>query len=218
MGRTAKHLEVHAKAEQALARAGRTPEETRQALVLAAFEEMHVQGFRAASLQRILERVGVTKGALYHHFRNKDELGLAVIDEVIWGEAREMWDHLLEGDGHVVDRMQELLRAEMTGCDDDSVAHGCPVNNLVQEMSSVDETFRQRLERIQTKWRDKLQEALEKGQASREIIAELDPRRFATLMVASFEGCNGIAKCARSTELFKDCLQGMIDQLEGIRA
>jgi len=56
----------------------RDPQATRQALLLAAFEEIHEQGFRAASLDRILERAGCTKGALYHHFENKTALGYAV--------------------------------------------------------------------------------------------------------------------------------------------
>jgi TetR/AcrR family transcriptional regulator, transcriptional repressor for nem operon len=212
------HQDLHQAAETLLAKAPKGADETRQQLVLAAFLEMHEQGFRNASLSRILERVGVTKGALYHHFKNKDELGYAVIDEVIWTQAQATWGHLLEGEGHVVDRMADLLRGEMDGIDDASVSYGCPVNNLVQEMSSVDEGFRQRLERIQCAWREALQRAIEQGQADGQIRLEVDAARFATLMVASYEGCNGIAKCARSSQLFKDCVLGMIDQLETLRA
>jgi AcrR family transcriptional regulator len=209
--------DLHAAAAELLSRPPKGAEETRQQLVIAAFLEMHEQGFRNASLSRILERVGVTKGALYHHFKNKDELGYAVIDEVIWTQAKEMWGHLLEGEGHVVDRMADLLRHEMENADDNSVSYGCPVNNLVQEMSSVDEGFRQRLERIQSAWREAMRKAIELGQAQGQIRLEVDADRMATLMVASFEGCNGIAKCARSSDLFKDCLQGIIDQLELLR-
>ncbi len=211
------HHDLHARAEAQLARHPGTAEETRAALVTAAFLEMHEQGFRNASLQRILQRVGVTKGALYHHFKNKDELGYAVIDEVIWTQAREMWGHLLEGEGHTVDRIQDLLRGEMQHADADRVNFGCPVNNLVQEMSSVDEGFRQRLERIQTAWREAMQQAIQQGQAAGQIKLEVDAARFATLMVASYEGCSGIAKCARSSELFTECMQAMIDQLETLR-
>ena len=61
----------------------RNPEQTRQALLEAAFEEIYRVGFQAASLDRILDRAGVTKGALYHHFKNKLELGYAVLEEVV---------------------------------------------------------------------------------------------------------------------------------------
>ena len=48
---------------------------TREKIILAAFNEMYQSGFQAASLIRILKDSGITKGALYHHFENKIELG-----------------------------------------------------------------------------------------------------------------------------------------------
>jgi len=63
----------------------RAPEVTRQKLLSAAFEEIYRSGFQAASLDRILAKAGVTKGALYHHFIDKAALGYAVVDEVVKG-------------------------------------------------------------------------------------------------------------------------------------
>jgi len=56
--------------------------DTRSKILFAAYKEIHLHGFQAASLNNILAHTGVTKGALYHHFPNKTELGYAVIDEV----------------------------------------------------------------------------------------------------------------------------------------
>ena len=56
---------------------------TRQEILESAFQEIHRNGFQAASLTSILERTGVTKGALYHHFPNKQALGYAVLEEVV---------------------------------------------------------------------------------------------------------------------------------------
>ena len=53
----------------------RDPGRTRQHLLEAAFQEIYKVGFQAASLQTILSNAGVTKGALYHHFKNKKALG-----------------------------------------------------------------------------------------------------------------------------------------------
>jgi len=52
---------------------------TRRKILESAFHEIHRNGFQAASLNPILERTGVTKGALYHHFPNKQTLGYAVL-------------------------------------------------------------------------------------------------------------------------------------------
>ena len=56
--------------------------DTRRALVAAARRLWSARGYGAASLDEVCARAGVTKGALYHHFRNKEDLFLAVYAEV----------------------------------------------------------------------------------------------------------------------------------------
>jgi TetR/AcrR family transcriptional repressor of nem operon len=60
----------------------RDPVRTRQRLLQAAFQEVYHTGFQGSDLETILDGAGVTKGALYHHFENKEALGYAVVDEV----------------------------------------------------------------------------------------------------------------------------------------
>ena len=49
--------------------------DTRGKILNAAYREIHTNGFQSASLNNILARTGLAKGALYHHFPNKTELG-----------------------------------------------------------------------------------------------------------------------------------------------
>ena len=72
-------------------RAPRDPERTRGRLLQAAFQEIHRSGFRSADLDAILAKAGVTKGALYYHFDNKEALGYAVVDEVIASKVPPKW-------------------------------------------------------------------------------------------------------------------------------
>lgn len=55
---------------------------TRDALVEVARRLFGQQGFNATSLEEIVSEAGVTKGALYHHFSDKEELFLAVVEVV----------------------------------------------------------------------------------------------------------------------------------------
>lgn len=52
----------------------RTGLDARDALARAALEVIREEGFDALSLLRVAQRVGVSKSAVYHHFRTKDEL------------------------------------------------------------------------------------------------------------------------------------------------
>ena len=64
---------------------GRTknPEATRLLLVECAFQKIYDHGYTRASVDRILSKTGLTKGAVYHHFEGKAALAHAVIDDVI---------------------------------------------------------------------------------------------------------------------------------------
>ncbi len=57
-------------------------ETTRAALLVAARELFAAKGFAGAGREEIVERAGVTRGALYHHFASKEDLFRAVYEEV----------------------------------------------------------------------------------------------------------------------------------------
>jgi AcrR family transcriptional regulator len=60
----------------------RQAEVTRQLLVATARDLFTDHGFAATSIEEIIQRAGVAKGALYHHFSGKSDLFRAVYDAV----------------------------------------------------------------------------------------------------------------------------------------
>ncbi|MEO1573421.1 MAG: TetR/AcrR family transcriptional regulator, partial [Pseudomonadota bacterium] len=152
----------------------RDPDRTREAILEAAFEEIHAQGFRSASIDNILRRTGVTKGALYHHFPNKNALGYAVVDEVIAPWAERIMAPLSDPS---LDPLETILRLAQEQLEQDTRGTpilGCPVNNLVHEMSGLDDGFRSRLDGIMERWRVGLADALRRGQADGSVRQDID--------------------------------------------
>ena len=115
---------------------------TRALLLQAAFEEMYRSGFRSADLDAILAAVGVTKGALYYHFDNKEALGYAVVDEVIASLTHQKWVQPLRNAKNPIDVLIRIFQSESLKKGD--VQRGCYLLNLSQEMSGLDEGFRRR--------------------------------------------------------------------------
>ncbi len=196
--------------------ARRQSDHTRQKLLQCAFEEIHRSGFRSASLDAILENSSVTKGALYHHFKNKAELGYAVVDEVVRPFVESRWRPALESDdpiGTAVAVVRELIaaRGEM------ALKLGCPFNNLCQEMSPVDEGFRKRLNGILDDWRRATIAGLRHGQKKGTVRKDVDPKAAAAFIIAGVEGCIGMAKASRSREFLEAGMHGLIDYLEHLR-
>ncbi len=65
--------------------------DTRRALLTTARELFARNGFQATRTEEIVQRAGLTRGALYHHFRDKEELFRAVLDEVAGEVDRSLW-------------------------------------------------------------------------------------------------------------------------------
>src|SRR2546421_12565335 len=57
-------------------------EATRGALMAAARELFAERGYAGGSTEEIVQRADVTRGALYHHFRGKDDLFRAVFEQI----------------------------------------------------------------------------------------------------------------------------------------
>jgi AcrR family transcriptional regulator len=195
----------------------KTPDLTRQKLLEAAFAEIHRNGFQAASLTQILADTGLTKGALYHHFPDKKALGLAVIDEVIRPQLAAMMLAPLADTDQPLATMQRLLRNKAKETDPWVVTLGCPLNNLMQEMSPVDEAFRLRLNSLFESWVGAMAAALKRGIASGEVDAAVKPGETAFFIVSALEGCIGMSKNTQSVAAYRSCLgqlSGFLDTLK----
>jgi AcrR family transcriptional regulator len=184
----------------------KTPDLTRQKLLDAAFIEIHHHGFQAASLSQILADTGLTKGALYHHFPDKKALGLAVIEEAIRPRLAAMMFEPLEATLQPLADMQGMFAAKSAETEPWVVELGCPLNNLMQEMSSVDETFRLNLNKLFQDWVKVVAEALERGQASGEVCADVQAEDTAFFIVSALEGCIGMSKNTQSVAAYRGCL------------
>jgi len=195
----------------------RDPIKTREKLLQSAYQQIHEHGFQTASLDEILRDTGVTKGALYHHFPNKNALGYAVVEEIIAPMLAEFWiNPVVDSDDPVV-AMQQVIRETGESMSMQELKLGCPLNNLSQEMSATDEGFRLRLDQIYDQWRGALSVALQDGKAKGCVAAHVDPVTTAAFLVASLEGCIGMAKNSQDMNILLQCGQGINDFLETLK-
>jgi TetR/AcrR family transcriptional regulator, transcriptional repressor for nem operon len=198
-------------------RRARDPDANRDKLLQAAFEEIYRRGFQAASLDTILAKAGVTKGALYHHFPDKAALGYAVVDEVVKGFLLKRWGVLEPPTGDPVSALQQVLRGRSAGLTTREVELGCPLNNLAQEMSPLDQKFRKAVNATFDIWIEAVARDLERGQTEGTVRKDVDAREIAAFVVASIEGSFGLAKGAQSAALLRSNLGVLNSFLEGLR-
>jgi TetR/AcrR family transcriptional regulator, transcriptional repressor for nem operon len=193
----------------------RNPERTRERLPQAAFREVYRSGFQSASLDTILAVAGVTKAARYYHFDSKEALGYAIVDEVIAPDFHGKWLRPLERGKDPIDTLIGIVRGESVRPED--VRGGCPLNNLAQERSPLDEGFRKRLATVFHEWPEGIASALRKGQTHGRVRRDVEPAETAGFLMAMVEGYVSLAKNAQDAQVSKTGKKNMVGWLRSLR-
>jgi len=198
-------------------RRSRDPERTRERLLQAGFREIYRSGFQSASIDTILAATNVTKGALYHHFESKDALGYAIVEEVVATLPRDRWILPLQrsNDQDAIDALIGVVRAIPTRPRD--IKGGCPLVNLAQEMSQLDEQFRKRLERIFHAWQGAVAMVLRRGQSQGTVRRDLVPEETASFLIALVEGYEVLAKNAQDVKVWEVGIRNISEWLRSLR-
>jgi AcrR family transcriptional regulator len=199
--------------------AGARAEATRQKILHAAFVEFYKNGFQAGSLNRIVEAAGTTKGALFHHFAGgKQELGYAVVDEIIEPLLKARWlDPLTDSIHPLSDVKRAFRRFVKQDIETGAWLQGCPLNNLAQEMSPLDEGFRTRIDTLYATWRQRLAVALSAGILAGNVKKDISPRNVAALIVAAQMGIWGTGKYSKDESLMVQLSVSLCEYLDRLR-
>ena len=194
----------------------RNPEKTRNRLLESAFEEIHAHGFQGMRVDEVLRKAELQKGAFYHHFSSKLELSYAVLEERVTPLLAQMW---LEPIKDTTDPIKEFpkflqnLTQNVPQCIRD---HGCPLNNLAQEMSSQDKGFQERIAVVFNRWIDGYTELFKKAQESGKVTNDVDAEEIARFLVAILEGTLSVSKGEQSPLQWQACHSQLQVYLQGL--
>jgi len=193
-------------------------ENTRRKILTVAFAEFYKNGFQGGSLNHIVEMSGATKGALFHHFAGKQELGYAVVDEIIEPILKQRWIDPIAGSTNPIADLKKAFRQFVKqDIESGSWVQGCPLNNLAQEMSPLDEGFRNRIDKLYDTWRKSFAAALASGMKAGKVRNDISPRNVAALVVAAQMGIWGTGKSSQDAELMIQAAEAVCDYLDSLK-
>jgi TetR/AcrR family transcriptional regulator, transcriptional repressor for nem operon len=167
---------------------GRVTTTTRDNLLHAATRLMLERGYNGTTVDEICSAAGTTKGAFFHHFKNKDDLGLATLDRY----AERIFEVMKQGAnkrphdavGRVYDYVEALGR--MSHAKEKRPA--CMLAIETMELGAVHEEFRKRCEQHFETWATYLEELLERAIATLPHPIAPTPRELADQLIVVFEG------------------------------
>lgn len=194
----------------------RNPEKTRTEILRAAFDIVYQHGFRASSVKMIVEKAGVTQGAFFHYFSTKNDLGYALADEVLKDMTLDRWIRPLAAYRNPVHGMITRFRKLLEATSDEELALGCPLNNLTQEMSSVDPVFREKLRAVLNLWIDETERYLRKAQVEGYLKPDVKVRRAAEFIVMIEEGSWAMVKNLTDRKIYWSLYESFRHFLESI--
>ena len=196
----------------------RTPQQTRESILEAAFQEIHAHGFQGMRVDEIIRLSGFKKGAFYHHFKSKAELGYAVMEDKITPFLENLWIKPLSVMRNPIAELPTQLKDTFEQLPAKMAKYGCPLNNIAQEMSALDEFFRQLVNDLFNRWIDTLKDVFEQGKHDGYVRQNVDSHAVACFVVASIEGSISLYKTEHDHQLWPDFLEQLSLYLQMLKA
>ena len=160
---------------------------TKQRLIEAGLSMLLEHGYHDLGIQALLLATATPKGSFYHHFADKEDFALQVIDQYMQ-QVHAGLDACLGDTSRPplarVRRFFELTRQSYK----EQGYMGCLLGGLGQELSGISEVFRRRIEACFSEIASRLAGSLEEARTRGELPADSDSKRLAGLLVDCWEG------------------------------
>lgn len=172
---------------------------SRDKLLDVTFEEVYKYGYGGAATAAILKKAGVPKGSMYHHFKSKKEMVLAMIEERLIPKVREFFDFEMKKDSTALDILAHTL--DKISKNKMLIMHGCPLHRLMFEMEALDSDIAKACEDEFEILTTNLARVLKFGMKEGSILED-DPKALAEFFVASSWGLLSRPASTSSEEQF----------------
>jgi TetR/AcrR family transcriptional regulator, transcriptional repressor for nem operon len=193
----------------------RKGERTRRAIVETAADLFNTKGYFGSSMNDLVRETGLEKGGIYNHFSSKEELACAAFDYSA-ALMRERFEVALASGEGALECLFAIVDVLGNLVDDPPVAGGCPVLNTAVESDDAPPELKERAREAISGWLRLIGRTVKEGVRAGEFAPEADPRRTASLVVATLEGammlsrlCDDPAHMKRAVGHLKEHLRSL---------
>lgn len=190
----------------------RDPEYTRNKILQRSGVLFNTHGYKSTSISDITGATGLTKGAIYTHFRNKEELertSLAMLAESMYEKMR----NAIKVEPTAGLKLRAIFRFFESYITDPPFKGGCPLMNAAIESDDASPILKKEALKILTTLRRSIVVVLENGIKHGQIKPGINVEFFATLIIASLEGAIMMGKLQDNNEDIRRILKHLESQL-----
>ena len=190
---------------------------TRLMILRKAFELIYIKGFRATSIDDIIATTQVTKGAFYYHFKQKDEMGLAIINELLKPSLIQGFIEPLQGEADPLEQIYSQMHYLLIENKFLKPEYGCPVANLTQEMMPWNKLFGQALNELAKKWERELIAKIDYGKKNGVIRNDINTKQAVIFILSGYWGTRTLGKLASNQAPYRTYLKELKKYLDSMR-
>lgn len=185
------------------------PVATRGRILDVASDEFQKRGYHATSMHDLMRLADVPGGSVYHYFPTKKSLALAVIEERVANIVARTWIDPVRAASSASAGIMAVFDSVAQSIGRDGAVSGCPLNNLVLELSLADQDFQSALLKVFDLWRQGIARRF-RDDIKAGIVRSIDPERLATFVVALFSGSMSMAKAAQNGSAIRECREELV--------
>lgn len=160
---------------------------TKQRLLDAGLAMLLEHGYNDLGIQALVGATATPKGSFYHHFKNKEDFALQVIDRYVQQVHAGLDACLDDNSRPPLDRVRRFFELTQRNYRKDGYM-GCLLGGLGQELSAVNDVFRRKIDTCFSEIAARLAVCLEEARAGGDLPADADTQRMASLLVDCWEG------------------------------
>lgn len=180
---------------------------TRLDILSKAFELIYTKGYQTTSIDDILATTNVTKGAFYYHFKNKDVMGKAIIDEIVKPNITKSFIEPLNNSDNPLDNIYSLIHNLLLENDFLKIQYGCPTSNLIQEMTPWNIEFSSTLLELVDTWQQAIIEVINKAIKEGQIKSDVNAEQVAYFIMSGYWGIRNFGKVYNNIDCYYSYLK-----------
>lgn len=190
----------------------REKQTAREKLLDITFEEVYMNGYAATSVDTILKKAGVPKGSMYHHFKSKKELALAMVQEKLFVKMDIFFNFEKEEGKTVLEGFRKTLVS--ISKNELLVTYGCPLYRLMVELSATDEEFDTLLTSKAIQMQKGVSSLLQMGIDDGEFSSKLNSDQFSKYVLSAVWGVLSLSPSLSSSTNFIQQTSFIVKELE----
>lgn len=163
------------------------PNTTKARLLEAGLELILARGYADTGIQDLLNATGVPRGSFYHHFENKEDFALQVIDRYMAGVHDALDAALSDETSPPVERIRGFFLSVRESYASEGY-RGCLLGALGQELSGVSRIFRLKIESCLSTIALRIAGCLDEARSCGDLAPDTDTRVLANTIVNCWEG------------------------------